>query len=728
MPDEPRIEIRAASSAPSVTDGSGRPRLAGHFARFGVFNEIDSATEGRFLERIEPGAFARTFKNNGDRIRMLFQHGRDPQIGDKPIGDPEVLREDKVGPYFEGDLFDSVPALVVDGLRAGQYGISYRFSVPKEKDVWDHNPQRSDFNPLGLPERTILEAKVYEFGPVTFPADPGADYAVRALTLTDLDAAFTPPEQTPALPAGPEAEPHSDEGTREEPIPVAPPPKETRTVDYSTPEERLSRITELKQALAREAVEYPGVLPTEAQARWDTDTAELAKLERDQAAWDERQAYTEQLGSDPRKLEPATYSPPMVVRTKTETDIYDPANMEPYRYRSTEQWQGALRDNAMRSIEQASYPHPASRPDEARTHIANLLDYKDTPQKELAQRILVTGSPIYRRAFNKRLLGASLSPEEERVANAVVGTTTTGGYMVPYQFDPTIVPIGTWTSINPYRQYCTIEQLVGANVWKAVASGPVTATRTTEAAATTENAPTYETQEITVKRVQAQVTFSIETEQDRPDFASSIATLLNEAKDTEEENAFTLGDGSGSAPFGMGGVHGTTNGFWTLLDTNGAAVAKTDLGLAEAALPLRWRMNAHWFFCRGMIRTVQAFETAYGELFNGQYYGGVGNPASNRFGNTGLQLLGYPVIETPSVPNTPSTVSTLWGMFGDPKQFIIVDRVGMNIELIPHVFGAAQGILTTGQRAIYAMWRNSAATRGAVGAATTGGLRLYVKS
>jgi HK97 family phage major capsid protein len=495
---------------------------------------------------------------------------------------------------------------------------------------------------------------------------------------------------------------------------------------YVTRDEKSSRVTELKAALARQAIEYPGVLPTDAQATWDADSKEVDDLERDIKAWDERQARLAVFANDPDKVE--RYTPPSIIRTKTETDIYDPANMAPYHYRSTEQWQGALRDNAMRSVEQASYPHPASRPDEARTHIANLLDYRDTPHKELAQRILVTGSPVYRRAFNKRLLGAAMSPEEERVANAVVGTTTTGGYMVPYQFDPTIVPIGSWTSINPYRQYCTVEQLVGANVWKSVASGPVVATRTTEAAETTENAPTFETQEITVKRVQAQVTFSIETEQDRPDFASSIAVLLNEAKDTEEESSFTLGSGAASAPFGMGGVHGTTNGFWTLLDTSGAAVAKVDYYFAEAALPLRWRSNAHWFMSRGMIRTTQAFEAVNGELFNGQYYGGVGNPASNRFGNTGLQLLGYPVVETPSVPNTPSTVSTLWAMFGDPKQFIIVDRVGMNIELIPHVFGGAQGILTTGQRAIYAMWRNSAATRGAVGAATTGGLRLFVKS
>ena len=30
--------------------------------------------------------------------------------------------------------------------------------------------ERSAHNPKGLPERTILEARVYEFGPVNFPA------------------------------------------------------------------------------------------------------------------------------------------------------------------------------------------------------------------------------------------------------------------------------------------------------------------------------------------------------------------------------------------------------------------------------------------------------------------------------------------------------------------------------------------------------------------------------
>jgi len=37
--------------------------------------------------------------------------------------------------------------------------------------------------------------------------------------------------------------------------------------------------------------------------------------------------------------------------------------------------------------------------------------------------------------------------------------------------------------------------------------------------------------------------------------------------------------------------------------------------------------------------------------------------------------------------------------------FTIADRVGMTVELIPHLFGAAQGNLPTGQRGLYAFWR-----------------------
>jgi Caudovirus prohead protease./Transcription factor WhiB. len=63
---------------------------------------------------------------------------------------------------------------------AGLYGSSFRFTVGA--DNFDAKPGRSDYNPDGLPERTIREAKVAEFGPVTFPAYQGATAGVRSLT------------------------------------------------------------------------------------------------------------------------------------------------------------------------------------------------------------------------------------------------------------------------------------------------------------------------------------------------------------------------------------------------------------------------------------------------------------------------------------------------------------------------------------------------------------------
>jgi phage head maturation protease len=53
----------------------------------------------------------------------------------------------------------------------------------------DKTTQASSYNPTGLPERTITEAKVMEFGPVTFPAYEGATAGVRSLTDWYLEAA-----------------------------------------------------------------------------------------------------------------------------------------------------------------------------------------------------------------------------------------------------------------------------------------------------------------------------------------------------------------------------------------------------------------------------------------------------------------------------------------------------------------------------------------------------------
>lgn len=176
---------RAVETEPAEQVGLGT--LTGHFAVFDVWTEINSIFEGRFLERIAPRAFKKTFRESRDRIRVLFQHGYDPQIGDKPLGPIDELHEDDIGAFYEVPLLDtSYNRDLLPGLDAGLYGASFRFRVINE-DL-NHDPGESEDNPQGLPERTIREAQVMEFGPVTFPAYPDATAGLRSLTDEMLHA------------------------------------------------------------------------------------------------------------------------------------------------------------------------------------------------------------------------------------------------------------------------------------------------------------------------------------------------------------------------------------------------------------------------------------------------------------------------------------------------------------------------------------------------------------
>ena len=171
--------VRAVSSVEMRAEDES-PTLFGHFSVFNQWTEIDSAWEGRFLERIAPGAFSKTFQDRAGQIQVLFNHGQDPEIGDKILGDITDLREDETGARYEVSLFDGIPPLVMGGLRANKYGSSFRFKVTRD-DIVDE-PKASDHNPDALPERTVREVNLYEFGPVTFPAYATATAGVRSMT------------------------------------------------------------------------------------------------------------------------------------------------------------------------------------------------------------------------------------------------------------------------------------------------------------------------------------------------------------------------------------------------------------------------------------------------------------------------------------------------------------------------------------------------------------------
>jgi HK97 family phage prohead protease len=158
----------------------GPRRLAGYFAVFNEWTEINSRIEGHFMEQIIPGAFAKTISERGDRIRLLLEHGLHPQLGKSPIGKLTVIREDNTGGYFEAELFPSVPELVIEGLEAGEYGASFWFGILHAN--WEQRPAKSQHNPYGIPEQSLTELMLKEFGPVTFPEYEGAKVGVRSVT------------------------------------------------------------------------------------------------------------------------------------------------------------------------------------------------------------------------------------------------------------------------------------------------------------------------------------------------------------------------------------------------------------------------------------------------------------------------------------------------------------------------------------------------------------------
>ena len=174
--DTPRDDLfRTLSNADELRfEGDDGNTLVGYAAVFNNPTRIDS-WEGRFDEIIAPGAFTKTIVERGSAIKVLYDHGFDPSIGNKPIATIESLTEDDTGlllraafidrPYAE-DIKAAVAAGAIDGM-------SFRFNVVK--DEWDDTGD--------VPVRTVRELKVLELGPVTFPAYTATTAGVRSQAM-----------------------------------------------------------------------------------------------------------------------------------------------------------------------------------------------------------------------------------------------------------------------------------------------------------------------------------------------------------------------------------------------------------------------------------------------------------------------------------------------------------------------------------------------------------------
>lgn len=161
-----------------LRNGGDGLTLAGYAAVFNSPTRIDS-WEGRFDEVIARGAFAKTI-NARERVVVQFEHGKHPFFGSMPLGRIEQMREDDHGLYVEVRLSDNWFTQPIRDAIADEAvtGMSFRFSVPEGGDEWRQGDD--------VQQRTIREVKLYELGPVVFPAYSDTTVGVRsALALVD---------------------------------------------------------------------------------------------------------------------------------------------------------------------------------------------------------------------------------------------------------------------------------------------------------------------------------------------------------------------------------------------------------------------------------------------------------------------------------------------------------------------------------------------------------------
>jgi len=214
-----------------------------------------------------------------------------------------------------------------------------------------------------------------------------------------------------------------------------------------------------------------------------------------------------------------------------------------------------------------------------------------------------------------------------------------------------------------------------------------------EAVESTDNSPTLAQPSITTQRVIGFIPFSIELSQDWGQIVPELTAALSDGKDVLDATAFLTGTGT-NQPGGVLNIGGT-GGLTTtqrVLTTTTAVYALGDPYLLKAALPARFINNATYVAAPGVWDTTYRF---------------VGGNSTEPFQmpTRGGEMLGRPKVELSTMSTGVTTSGQKIMMLGDFKAgYLIADRLGMQVELIPHLVGATNRF-PTGQRGLVAIWR-----------------------
>lgn len=155
---------RAENITRAVEDKPGEPVIVGMSAQFNVWYDVRDWF-GTFQERIDGKAFEKTLRENPD-IVCCFNHDPNFPLGAARGGTLDSFTDDN-GLHYRAriDLASPASQTAYSSVKRGDtQGASIAFRVVR--DLWEFDRDAD------IEKVTILEAKLYEHGPVLNPASP----------------------------------------------------------------------------------------------------------------------------------------------------------------------------------------------------------------------------------------------------------------------------------------------------------------------------------------------------------------------------------------------------------------------------------------------------------------------------------------------------------------------------------------------------------------------------
>lgn len=504
----------------------------------------------------------------------------------------------------------------------------------------------------------------------------------------------------------------ADDVTDQAPPPAGPRLTHSQAVNRAAElETEIERLGELDDPTAADEEDLDGLCREHAET-----VAWVAKLERDHKVAQVR-AAGQVARTSPRRLTP----PRAVAQAGGSSDwldkdpILEPDSIEDSRFRNP--WDLSEVKTFDRSASQVAHEMRAravsaiskmqGASDKVREAATNIVEQNSDSQGKMARLALGLTNPAYMRAFAKSAVAggeasANLDETEQRAvafvrdeARAMSLTDTAGGFLVPFQLDPTVI-ITANGSVNQIRQLAR-QVVATGDIWNGVSAGAVSWSYDAEAAQVSDDSPTFAQPSIPIYKAAGFVPISMEAMQDEANVTQEVGRLLAFGKDVLEANAFSLGTGSGQ-PTGIVTALIASSPSSIVTSTTTDVFALADVYKVQGALAARYRNmpSTGWLANTLTYNRIRQFDTAGGAGL--WAYVGDGTPQ---------QLLNKSVLESEDMDGViDAGAENYVAVYGDFSNYVIADRVGMSVEFVPHLFGANNR--PTGQRGWYATVRHGA--------------------